>query len=142
MANDALGIAAAIAAKGAAIAGVKLGTHEVPDGLTKTPALVVFPPELTVDEPMSQEVVTWTFRGYLYLARPADTARTLVKVYPFTNAFLVAWRTGRNLGMAGYVQDSWIASIKQDDFPEFGGSWLGLEIAWGVRTRENVSRTS
>lgn len=142
MANDALGVAAAIAAKAGDISGIKLATHEVPDGLTNTPAVVVFPPEIELEEPMSQEVVTWTYTGFLYLARPGDTGRTLVKVYPFINLFLIEWRTGRTLGMAGYVQDSWISSIKEDDFPEFGGSWLGLEIRWGVRTRENVSRSS
>jgi hypothetical protein len=142
VANDFLGIAEAIATKARAIAGIKLSTHEVPDGLTKTPALIVFPPEGDVEEPMSQEVVTSTFTGFLYLARPADTGRTLLKVYPFINLFLVAWRSGRVLGMAGYVQDSWIASWRLDDFADYGGTYLGYEFKWGVRTRENVSRSS
>jgi hypothetical protein len=139
---DFLTIAQAIATKGGTVAGVKLGTALVPDGLPNTPAFVVFPPTGTVEEPMSQEVVTATFPGFLYLKRPGDTGRTLAKVYPFINLFLAAWRTGRVLGLAGYVQDSWISGWDLDDFPEYGGSVLGVEFRFSVRTRENVTRLS
>lgn len=139
---DHLAIAAAVAAKVRAISGIKESTHLVPDGLGSTPAFVVFPPEGDVSEPLSQELVEETYLGFLYLAIPADTGRTLAKVYAFIDRFLVAWRTGRTLGMAGTVQESFIRGWKLDELADYGGQYLGIEFRIGVRTRENVSRSS
>jgi hypothetical protein len=143
VANDFLTIAAALATKGGAISNVRKATSEVPDDIAETPMLVVYPPNGDVSEPMSQEVVMSTFPATLYLPRPASTARALVSTYPFINSFLVAWRTGRTLGLAGYVQDSWIQSWALDDFADMGDvEYIGVHFLFGVKTRENVSRSA
>lgn len=137
---DSLAIAAAIATKARGIAGIKQSDHLVPDGLTKTPAFVVFPPDGTLTEYPSQDLVESTYLGFLYLTRPADTGRTLAKVYPFIDLFYAAWRVGRTLG--GLVQETWLRGHRLDDLPDYGGAYLGLEWRIGVRSRDNITRSA
>lgn len=142
VATDHAAIAAALAAKAAAIAGVRGATHKVPDALPYTPFVVVFPPTRgSLTELLSQDLMTLTFPVFLYLAKPADTGRTLATVYTYVDAFYAAWRTGRTLAVAN-VQESYLTGHEIDDLPDYEGHYLGIRFHVDVRVRENVSRSS
>jgi hypothetical protein len=140
MATDFLAIADALATKFAAISGIRGATAEVPDAIAMTPYVVVFPPNGLLTRPLSQDVVETDFPSHLYLARPADTGRTLKLVYPYLESVLTAFRTGITLG--GLATETFVESWEIDDMPDYEGRFMGIRFKVKVRSRENISRTS
>jgi hypothetical protein len=117
-------VAAALATKVGAIAGINSSTSLVPDGSPILPAAIVLPPVLSMIETASTEGYTARFPIWINFARPGDTATALAFLYPFIKALFTAFRTGRELG--GQVDTSRLISSEPVDGREYGGNYLSI----------------
>ena len=80
--------------------------------------------------------------GKLLVANSADVGRTLADTEGYVELLFAAARTGLRLGMAGTVEDSWLA-IARIGPQEFGDqTFHGADLEWVVKVIESVTRTS
>ena len=142
MSVDLNAIGAAIAAKFAAIDGIRGAGVDDLEGLPVLPWVTVLSPTLDIsDEPPSNEPLTWVFPCVLFVSAEGGPSRTQRRLRELVPAVVVAWRKERKLGQEA-VQDSHLTGGTPDFVPQGEGSLPVYKFDITVQTRENVTRSS